>query len=442
MSTTTRDHGGVLELAFRQSYLKEVDKNLDPVPLTRTPATPVRALARDLWRGVAGVPFPVTTVQPFDGDPLDTLLHVALGVLRREPHNAYNPHAAIPSARCAFAARAYVVRDGEVLAYLPARHELRLVHRHAPAGFHVCVVANAAAFPAGYHDLRTALALLEAGHAVANLVATGMAVGLRSVVRAAPDDLLALLDLDPGDGWLPAAVVTFGADLAPLPGGEDTPPALPVPPGGATLRAPDLFPAGTFGDAVWRRTAGRGTTGLSASLRPVPASALWRAATEAARLDLVAGTEGPRGPVGWLRQLWVTERVDGVPDGIHEHVGDGFVTRRAGRFLGRVQDGFSYPPEQTAIETMNAVGLFVVDYPALARAYGDAAFRVAQLRLGAAAQGASLALAAEGLFARPCRSFHEYVLDELLGLDATETVAYELLAGRPRFADLLLDLRM
>ncbi|HVF05965.1 MAG TPA: hypothetical protein VNA20_14070 [Frankiaceae bacterium] len=442
MTTTARD---ALDLAFRQSYLKEVDGRLGAAVPRPLPAGPRRPLARGAWSRIAAVPYPVTGFDAVEGDPLDTVLPVALGLLRHEPHNPYNPHAAIPSARCAFAVRAYVVRGGEVLAYVPARHELRLVGDGAPDGRHVCVVADPAAFPAGYHDLRVALALLEAGHAVANLVTAGRAAGLRSVVRAAGDELLPLLGLDPAGPVLAAAVVTFGTggDLAPLLPGADPAPHLPVPPGGATTPAPEPRPpAGRLADVLWRRSAGRGVPGLSASLRPVPASALWRAAAEAARLDLVAGTEGPRGPVGWLRQFWVTERVDGVPDGVHEHVGDGIVTHRRGRFLARVQEGFSYPATQTAVETTNLVGLFAVDYPALMRAYGPAGFLAAQLRLGAAAQAASLALAAEGLFARPCRSFHEHVLDDLLGLTATETVGYELLCGRARFPDLLLDLRM
>lgn len=97
----------------------------------------------------------------------------------------------------------------------------------------------------------------------------------------------------------------------------------------------------------------------------------------------------------------MTERVDGVDDGVHEYLphAGGTIAVRRGRHLGRVQEGFSYPSVQTAIETMNLVGLFAVDYPAALRAYGPRGFRVANVCLGAASQAASLALAAEGLFA-------------------------------------------
>ena len=94
---------------------------------------------------------------------------------------------------------------------------------------------------------------------------------------------------------------------------------------------------------------------------------------------------------------------------------------------------------------LSAIGLFYITSlshpPAIVGSFGARGWRLANLQLGVAAQAAGLALASDGLFARPCRSFHEYVLDEILGLDASEVVAYELLAGVNRFTDFVFDLR-
>jgi hypothetical protein len=68
--------------------------------------------------------------------------------------------------------------------------------------------------------------------------------------------------------------------------------------------------------------------------------------------------------------------------------------------------------------------------------------RLANLELGAAAQNLAASLAGAGLFARPCRSYHERLLDRILPLAASESVAYEVLVGANRFQDAILDLRL
>jgi lambda repressor-like predicted transcriptional regulator len=485
-----------LDFVFRQSYGKSITtaderSARDGVGVEGRER---RALARGVTASLREAPYPLTSVRAGSGPgpsaPVDALLAGALGVQRHEPCNPYNPHGAIPSARSAFAATAFAVEGGSVWRYLPFRHEVERVGAVPLAAgaqdrsgvVHVCLVARYAAIPSGYGELRYALSVLEAGHAVANLVMVGMALGLHSRVDLAfvDDGLLELLRLDARDGWIPCAVVTFapdadGARTAPLPFGAvvrvtaspaaedevasvDRAGWIDGPALGEWSPRRGLTPAVVEGDGddaedasghdlatvLWRRSSGRGPRGLSASFASVPSVALRRAAREGARRDLLWGSVASDGVSAGLRFVWVTERVDGVVDGIHSYdrrTGR-LETVREGRFFARLQDGFSYPPTATAITTMNVVGFAVADHPAIVAALGPRGWRLANLEMGAAMQAASLAFASAGMFARPCRSFHEYVLDDVLGVDPSETVGYELIAGVDRFSDLSLDLRL
>ncbi len=167
-------------------------------------------------------------------------------------------------------------------------------------------------------------------------------------------------------------------------------------------------------------------------MAPIPAEVIFRAAAS------------PRSCTGiQVRLLVATERVSGLADGLYEAGRSDLTPLRRGRMLGLAQAAVSYPAIQSVtMASFNAVWFLVVDYPAIVSQHGQAGFRRAQLELGARAQDIGLSLAADGCFARPIRSFHEPVLDDLLGLPPAQQVGYVLLTGRSRCTDLLLDLRV
>jgi hypothetical protein len=161
----------------------------------------------------------------------------------------------------------------------------------------------------------------------------------------------------------------------------------------------------------------------------------------------ISATLAAAGTTSWslgLRVLVALERVDGLADGLYEYLpaSDTLEVLRPGRLLMDVQDAFSYPPSSVSVATLNMAWLLCVDYPDIIRRRGPGGFREANLEMGATAQAIGVAVAAWGLFARPCRSYHEANLDPLLGLPASETVGYEVLCGVSRFRDLCLDLEV
>ena len=191
----------------------------------------------------------------------------------------------------------------------------------------------------------------------------------------------------------------------------------------------------------FNRNAGRGNGGVSGVLKTVSRRVLASACREGfrpVRSDLVQS--------GWslagLRILLAVERVESFDDGIYElfPADASLASIRPGRWLADVQRAFS-PPSGIHISSFNIVWFLIVDYTRVLEERGARGFRMANIELGWMAQGLACAMAAEGLLARPCRSYQEPLLDAMLGLAGAESVGYEVLCGVNRFQDLVLDLR-
>jgi hypothetical protein len=384
------------------------------------------------------------------GGPAREVLRRALGPLRWEPSNAYNPHRAYPSARAVFCTEAYLIADGRALHYDPNADTLVEVDGagEAPAGTWVALAAHPGAVATYYGNLRYALALLEAGHLAHTLAAAARALGADPVLCVHHDDraTLALLGLPADGSWSPAALI----GLAPL---RAEPPAASRDAPVARGRAPEhgdfaleraTWIAGRTGElpvhatapgspeVLYARTSGRAGAGLSARAAPVPR------ATVDAVLALLPACPIPDVP---LRLLLAVERVEGLQTGLHEARADGLELRRAGRILPEVQAAFGYPPWQVNITSLHVVWFLVARPDAVLDRHGPRGARLLQLALGWTAQGIALASAAAGLLARPVRAYDERRLDDLLELATDEVVGYEILGGAERFTDLAFDLR-
>ena len=362
-------------------------------------------------------------------------------------------------------------------------------------GFSVALAGNYGGLPPYYGSLRYTLALLEAGHCLHNLVLVASGLRLACRVRLAFEDesLRQRLCLpEKPEGWSLTAIVDFGRkarlkdpgrthddDVVGSPcieGSQDAsldgPSDLLSRVEEATwlkghqirawratgVRSPDSGPVSqdaerrdsatrgqtALAEVIYERNSGRGVAGLSARLSSVPLDTVRVAIREGLRPPPsdVAGFAASAG----LRVLVAAQRIDGLADGLYEvQHGDGasLIPVRTGGLFDEVQRAFSYPPASSVnIALLNLAWFLVVDYPEIIERWGPRGFRLASLEMGYVAQGIACALASEGLFARPCRSYHETALDELLRLEPSETVGYEVLCGVNAFRDLLLDLRV
>jgi hypothetical protein len=424
----------VLEHAYAQSYGKFVPAEIGPFPVLPRWEGERFELPRDLLAPLTTIAWPrsgapargqVRSVRqpppaggPATGRPglatWPTVLVGTWGLQRREPGHRYNDHRSYPSPRCLYPTAALVRNAGGWFGYDPAAHVLvRLTGPGAPdltGPATLMCACRPGQLPAGYGSLRLPLAMLEAGHAAAT--ATMLARALGESARIGTRPVRGPLDGD----FTPAFQLR-------LPGARPAPPASPLSPVSQSVA-----------DVLFQRHSGRSPRGLglTATMAPIPAEVIFRAAAS------------PRSCTGiQVRLLVATERVSGLADGLYEAGRSDLTPLRRGRMLGLAQAAVSYPAIQSVtMASFNAVWFLVVDYPAIVSQHGQAGFRRAQLELGARAQDIGLSLAADGCFARPIRSFHEPVLDDLLGLRPAQQVGYVLLTGRSRCTDLLLDLRV
>ncbi len=421
----------VLEHAYAQSYGKFVPAEVGPPPVLPRWEGERFELPRDLLAPLAAIAWPRggtparrPAAAPATGSAAlatwPTVLAGTWGLQRREPGHRYNDHRAYPSPRCLYPTAAFVRNAGGWFGYDPAAHALvRLSGQGAPdlTGQATLVCAcRPGQLPAGYGGLRLPLALLEAGHAAATAALLARVLGESARIGTRP--VRGPLDGD----FTPAFQLRLPA-ARPAPGHQ--------PPG--TGQHPR--PAGqSVADVLFQRHSGRSPRGLglTAAMAPIPAQAIFRAAAS------------PRSCTGiGVRLLVATERVTGLADGLYEAHRNDLILLRRGRLLGQAQAAISYPAiKSVTMASFNAVWFLVVDYPAVVAQHGQAGFRRAQLELGARAQDIGLALTADACFARPIRSFHEPVLDELLELPPAQQVGYVLLTGRSRCTDLPLDLRV
>jgi hypothetical protein len=419
----------VLEHAFAQSYGKFVPSEVGPPPVLPRWEGERFELPRDLLAPLTAIGWPRPgaparrpAAAPATGGASlatwPTVLAGTWGLQRREPGHRYNDHRAYPSPRCLYPTAAFVRNAGCWFGYDPVAHVLvRLTGPGQPdlAGPATIVCAcRPGQLPAGYSSLRLPLALLEAGHAAATAALLTRVLGETARIGTRP--VRGPLDGD----FTPAFQLRLPAARRAT----------------APLNLDRRNPAGSqsVADVLFLRDSGRSPRGLglTASMSPIPAEVIFRAAAS------------PRSCTGiGVRLLVATERVTGLADGLYEACRNDLTPLRRGRLLGPAQAAISYPAVQSVtLASLNAVWFLVVDYPAVVRQHGQVGFRRAQLELGARAQDIGLSLAADGCFARPVRSFHEPVLDDLLGLPPAQQVGYVLLTGRNRCTDLLLDLRV
>lgn len=436
---------------------------------------------------------------------VQALLYNALGLLRREPSNPYNDHRAFPSPRCLYATHAYLLypEAGRALHYSPTEHALEEIDGAdrkpespekswtADTGGVIAIISRYTRIPEYYRDLRYTLAILEAGHSLYNVALVAAALRIRARICLAFDDAAVLrrLELSAHRGWTPIALVTLGKMAVdsgtlrlgelddsshgrkeathPLRAGDSSandflaavdaagwlaetgcdawrrrgvvPPSAPD--GTIAASAPPSAPLNDLAAVLFRRNSGRGNHGLSGAMKTISPQVVSSACREGFRpipSDLAQAAWTRTG----LRVLLVVERVESLEDGLYElfPAESALAMVRRGRWLADVQRAFS-PPVGIYISSFNVVWFLVVDYGQVLNELGPRGFRLVNIELGWIAQGVSCAMAAEGLFARPCRSYSEPLLDTILGLSAREQVGYEVLCGVNRFHDVVLDLR-
>ncbi|WP_051367946.1 nitroreductase family protein [Hamadaea tsunoensis] len=458
---------------------------LPPPPPIRYSAAPCVPLPIGRPRTLAAVRYPrARPAAPTGLDGLADLLTSALGFQRYEPANNYNAHRAYPSAQSLFPVEAFVVRGPRAWHYDAARHALRPVGETADgdpagAGAMIAVLGRPGQLPDYYRELRWALTLCEAGHAVQATAAVAQALGYAAGVHTDFDDaaLLSAIGAGPADGWLPAALIgplsTPPADSStrigsapsggvPLPDdtvlaedpvlhadrlawpashslGSDDPGSDPRPKAGSDAASEMGDETGASWDHVlFTRSAGHSRGGFTASPATLPRQALTSALAacrHAARQDWSG--------LG-VRLCLAVERVEALADGLYAwspEAGD-LTLLAPGAHLGAVQSAYLYPSTVMRVDTCNVAIMFLADYPSLIGSHGARGLRLSQLAVGALAQAAGLAMAAHGAFLRPARSFDPDRLGELADAKDGETVAYLALCGQARLDDLLLDLRV
>ncbi|MFR9795079.1 hypothetical protein ACL02U_04105 [Streptomyces sp. MS06] len=204
-------------------------------------------------------------------------------------------------------------------------------------------------------------------------------------------------------------------------------------------------PAPRWDRVLWNRTAGRVPGRLSGfSGRPT------RLPEEALR-EAVAWTRVPPPAEALVevgRRVRLLVALQGVGDrhtGYHEVV-DGEVrsVRREPRVMALLQEAFGYPMSpgtDCGLRHASMAWTFAVDVRALLDDLGPVAWSLLNLWCGWTAHGLQLAAAARGLYARPARSYDEFRVQRLAGLDRRTVPVFMTVCGRSRFAEPMLDLR-
>lgn len=443
--------------ARRQARPSEIfNRPVRPLP----PAPPIRYSTAPPVELPIGRPNPLASVRypgalpvaPTGLDGLAALLPSALGFQRYEPGNNYNAHRAYPSAQSLFPVEAFVVRGQQAWHYDAARHSLRPVGTTrdgdpAGPGAVIAVLGRPGQLTEYYRELRWALTLCEAGHAVQVTAAVAQALGYAAAVHLDFDDaeLLSAIGAEPGDGWLPAALIgplstlpddpVLYADRLAWPSASPSAWSSAAPVGADDPVEPT---ESAWEQVLFTRSAGHSRGGFTASPEPLPRPALESALT--ACRHAARRTWSGSG----IRMCLAVERVAGLSDGLYAwSPEDGDLTLlSAGAHLGTVQSAYLYPATVMRVDTCNVAMMFLADYPSLIGSQGARGLRHSQLAVGGLAQAAGLAMAAHGAFLRPARSFDPDRLGELVDAKADETVAYLALCGVGRFDDLMLDLRV
>ncbi|WP_457031030.1 hypothetical protein [Kitasatospora sp. P5_F3] len=428
--------------------------------------------------GTVGVPAP--------RDRLGHLLTTAFGLQRREPSHRYADHRSVASGRAKFPVHAFLAQ-GSAVRYLD-------VYRHAlvdvtpPGGVTavpgdgttVLLAARYSDLPAAYGRMRYAVTEVELGVNLRSLCVAADLFGVEARLAldgaSSAEAEAVVRSAGPGTWSAPLAVRLGGvgplgpSTTLPSPAGSapdsrdpllesDDPsvgdmaavsaqrhglPADPPPP---ARGLPEGGPAGgtDWAEVLWNRTAGRMPDRLYGfALRPAEVSADCLA-------DLLAWADRPPPDrllaevAGRVRLTVALQRVGGLPTGVHRVEGRELTPGPVRpKIMAALQPGFAQQPSPNTDSGMRhaaMVWVHSVDVDALLDDFGPSALGLLQLCLGWSVHGLCLAAAANGLVARPARSFVEYHVQPLLGLPREETPVFMTVCGTSRFTEPMLDLR-
>lgn len=399
------------------------DRQRIPVAANGTPVP----MPANLHRMLERAPYPGGRVPPGTTLPQRILGTIAASAPQRfEVRSAVNPHRAYPAAHCFYSAQVFLLADDAAWHYDAPAHRLTPVagggdlDRALESGPELAVVCHLGSIPTRYRELRWSLSLCEAGHLLELLARAAAAHRLRSRTRRDGPDapLLARLGLRAEDGWIPAGLLQLD------PTGPDQAPQEP----GTGM---------SWAEMLFERTAGRANKGFGPAPEPLGAEAVGavlRAVDEAT-------AEVPPAADGGV-DLYLTARAaTGLDPGCHRLEPGRDPRPVPGPDLDLIQRHFSYPPTQMAVSGCPAALLMVADHEAVVRTGGERGLRELQLRLGAIAQAAGMAITPHGGFLRPARSFDPEPLAAALELPPRRLPVYLAPMGANRFTDLLLDVR-
>lgn len=424
--------------------------------------------------------WPLRRAEPPPHDALAHLLLAAFGVLRREPANAFNDHRAVASSRSRFPVHAFVTDGARGWWLDPAR--MALVEMDAAgsprAGVRVLLSGRWTDVPEFYGRLRGGLCAVESGIALRSLAIACEALDVSASALLAEADEegdAERLGLTGAHGWSCPWVVEVDLHAPADESTSITSPARPAPPpawddalvdvrrADAALRAtpreaparlcgvpePRVPAAGgaTWGEVLWRRTAGRmplKLTGYAARREPVP---------EVTLRDLCAWARTPppepltRAAAGCCAITVVVQDIDGVAAGAYDvgPAGDLEAIRLPGPgLLAQAEQCYGYPlapANGCALRLASSLWLVHGSPKDVLRELGPGGWQAAQVWAGWVVHGICLAAAAHELFARPALSFDEVPLEALLGLDVDTTLLMSVTCGTGRFTGPMLDLR-
>ena len=373
--------------------------------------------------------------------------------------------------------------------------------RPEPGGVRIVLAARHTDLPTFYGILRCALADLEVGINVRSLLVAAQLFGVPAGVEVggplpgAARDLLAAT----GPGSWSAPVVATLRGLDPLPwselllgyladrydpgidalletesaheslvesasviapryhgvvaeaadGDRQAPAPIVAVPAPAIPTLPPLPPARAGTDwsrVVWSRSAGRVPAGLTGfSARPATTD---RGSVE----ELLAWAHMPA-PEQRLREVGaavtvhaVVQNTAGLESGRYTAADGSLRLAEADASLpARLETAFGYPltaANDCAVRHALSIWFFTVDLERLVEDLGPAAWGLLHVWCGWASHGLSIAAAAQGLFARPARSFDEHFVTNLLRLPREQCPVFMVICARARYTEPMLDLRI
>lgn len=410
---------------------------------------------------------------------LSLLLRHLAAPLSYQADNPYAIHRAVPSPRCAYPCRVFVVErhDAGVRQWLYEGEHQALAVAGGPCdaqallGEHPLAIIGVArhwVLADKYGDFAPFNGMLEAGMAQAQLQHLAQALGwaaeplegdpaaLRAASRLCEHPLETVaygLRLTPATGqhwpasWPGDAVDTPVATQAPSPRlaeaydllprlaaqfaaiGPAQPftPALPPTPPRSAPASPELAPGLGLLQLMRARSAGSDRGGLAPRLAPLPAGtrdqllALWRAL--AARRPALPG-EAELQPL----LMWLDEAAGDT--GLFTAGGESAGAMPAARLKALLQGSLPHAGVRHNLHGLKCHALWCADLDAAQARHGSAALRRLHLAAGAQAQDFSLAATAFGLFARPLRMMREAVLEG--GLALPGPLVYQVMCGLNR----------